>query len=499
MSMQSLSMLSFKRFTAVRDPRLPRPLTASALTFALTLVLGAAVSGCTPKPAEPTATPPAATPPKLDASICQASASWISSPNPPSEVASTESFCDFYQFSWQWFLAQVSPAPDYQNSNERVFETNRLHDPAVKSGQCSMPKMMGRAMAAQKLSMRINKPQDFEDAQADGNALYDQRSNILRYSIWYSDAECQSTQTGFAPGTFEIKVSWKVLTNPDTSYLTMQAVLPGQQQPVTLGLTGFHIVNWTSKHPEMIWASFEHKTNAPLCDGTSPLPASGWAFASNDAAACLTANPVAAGQPSSTACAQFNFDTPDTFTGQPPATNTPNNVCRQFANGSQPGTSINGNDNAANLLAIQQLNDQLVGANGLLTQLPDTDPMAVWKNYEMVGGLWTKGGVSSGNLPVPSSPNGTVVPGDPNSPQRGSLELTNMTMETFEQGDTSPIPNCFGCHNFSTTDPLDVSHICNSLFGTDSKGNCAVPSAGPPPVGDAAAKASTSAPAPAKK
>jgi hypothetical protein len=81
--------------------------------------------------------------------------------------------------------------------------------------------------------------------------------------------------------------------------------------------------------------------------------------------------------------------------------------------------------------------------------------MAVWQNYEMIGGLWTKGGVSSGNLPIPSSGG----PGDPNSPQRGSLELTNMTMETYEQGDTSPIPNCFGCHNFDSTKPLTVSHV----------------------------------------
>jgi hypothetical protein len=474
------------------------PLFGALLTIALAACTGQKSedsAATTPKPDVATATPPPA--------VCAANPTWISNPNPPSEVAAAESFCDFYQFSWQWFLAQVAPAPDYQTSNERVFETNRLHNPDVKSGQCSMPKVMGRAMAAKMLSLRINKPQDFEDLQADGNALYDQHSNILRYSIWYSDVECQATQAGYAPGTFEIKVSWKVLTNPDTSYLTMQTVLPGQTQPVTLGLTGFHIANWTPNHPEMIWATFEHKTNAPLCDGSSPLPASGWALASNDAAACLTANPVAPGEAPSTACAQFNFDTPDTFKGTPPPTNTPNNVCRQFANGNQPGTSINGNDNAANLLAIQQLNDQLVGANGLLTKLPDTDPMAIWKNYEMIGGLWTKGGASSGNLPVASTQNGKIVPGDPTSPQRGSLELTNMTMETFEQGDTSAIPNCFGCHNFDTTDPLDVSHICPSLYTFDPKNpfTCIVPPAAgaAPPVETAAGSAPKPAAAAATK
>ena len=440
-----------------------------------------ALSACSEKDQASTDAPPVSREePKPAAAVCQADASWISSPNPPGEVASSESFCDFYQFSWQWFLAQVAPAPAFQTSNERVFETNRLHDPAVSSGQCATDKIMGRAMAAQKLAMRINKPQDFEDLQADGNALYDQHSNILRFNIWYSDAECAASQQGYGPGTFEIKVAWKILTNPDSSYFTMAAVL--EDKPVTLGLVGFHIANWTPKHPEMIWASFEHKDNAPLCDGSSALPSSGWAFASNDAAQCLSQNPVAPGQPPSTACAAFNFNTPDSISGnQPPATGTPNNVCRLFANGNQPGMSINGNDNQANLLAIQQLNTQLVGPNGLLSSLPESDPMAIWQHYEMIGGLWTKGGAASGNVPVPNA--GSAFPGgDPASPQRGSLQLTNMTMETFEQGASSQVPNCFGCHNFTTQAPLDVSHICPSLFSSDPKHpfTCVIPAAAAP-------------------
>lgn len=463
---------------------------AAPLAVALLSLLVAACGDKGEQPA-PAAPQPAAMPAATAPSECKADASWISSPNPPAEVAADESFCDFYQFSWQWFLAQVAPAPDYAQSGARVFETNRLHDPNVQSGQCTAEKVMGRAMAAQKLAMRADKPDDFEDEQADGNALYDQRSNILHYNIWYSDAECQSTQAGFAAGTFEIKISWKILDNPDTSYYTMPASIGGKD--VTLGLVGFHIANWTSKHPEMIWATFEHKNNAPLCDGSSPMPASGWAFASNDAANCLAQNKVPPGMPPSTACAAFNFNTPDSFSGSnPPPTGTPNNVCRMFAHGNQPGTSINGNDNAANLLAIEQLNAQLVGADGMLTKLPDTDPMAIWKHYHLIGGIWTKGGADSGNPPVPyTNNNGQVVPGDPSSLQRGSLQLTNMTMETFQQGDTSQVPNCFGCHNFAKTDPLDVSHICTSLFATKpgTQFDCMIPASSSAPDAEGMAKA----------
>ena len=218
------------------------------------------------------------------------------------------------------------------------------------------------------------------------------------------------------------------------------------------------------------------QTVARSAGARGALPATGWSFTSNEAAACLTANPQPTSGPPSAACDSFKFNTPDKFASPPPpATNTPDNICRQFAQGNEPGQSVNGNDNAANLLAIQQLNDQLVGANGMLTKLPDSDPMAIWKNYEMIGALWTKGGASSGNAPVPNAGG----PADPTSPQRGSLELANMSMETFQQGATSYIPNCFGCHNFNTATPLNVSHICDNLFSVDSTGkNCVIPRKG---------------------
>lgn len=420
------------------------------------LLVTLAISACASSKQEaPARSPVAATPP----AACQASSSWITAPTMPPEVASSESFCDFYQFSWQWFLAQVSPANPSAPNGERVFETNRIHVPSVPSGQCAMNALTGRANAVKMLRVRDVKPEDFEDAQADGNVLYDQNSNILYYNIWYSAAECQSTASGFAPGTLELKTSWKILPKPDPTYFTMQAALP-TGSTVTLGLVGFHLVNWTSKHPEMIWATFEHKTNAPLCNGSSAMPASGWSLTSKDAAQCLTNNPQPSSGPPSAKCAQFAFNTAPAQTGTPPPTGTPAQICRQYANGNQQGTSVNGNDNAANLLAIQQLNDALVGPRGLLTQLPDSHPMAVWKNYEMIGGLWTKDGAASGNAPVPNAGQSA----DPSSPQRGSLELTNMTMETFQQGDTSYVPNCFGCHNYDPKSPLKVSHIAKSLF-----------------------------------
>jgi len=453
--------------------RSPRRFPAFATALSLSLLLAACNGGG--DATDPPGDGAAVTPPPPPA-VCKADKSWITNPQMPVEVAAAESFCDFYQFSWQWFLAQTSPSDRGNPASERVFETNRLYDPKGGGGQCSNAIITGRAMAASLLAMRDIKPEDFEDLEADGNALYDQNGNIVYYNVWYSQAECNATKDGFAPGTMEIKVAWKILPQPDSTYFSIQATLPGNAAPVTLGLVGFHLVNWTAKHPEMIWATFEHKANAPLCDGSSTAPASGWSFTSADAAACLAANKQATPL-ISPKCVNFNFNAPNTtFTGSPPATSTPDQVCRLYPNGNEPGDmASNGNNNAENVAAIRQLNDQLVGPNGLLTALPDSDPMAVWKNYEMIGGLWTKGGVQSCdpsldncNLPVVN----TFYAADPTNMQRGSLQLTNMTLETFQQGATSQIPNCFGCHNYYPAgtpgqSPLAVSHIAKKLFPSD--------------------------------
>jgi hypothetical protein len=411
-------------------------------------------AGCGPKP------PPSAA---SGAPACVADPSWITRPRPPGEVASAETFCDFYQFSWQWFLAQVSPADPSKPRGERVFEaTNRVVDPDPgNTDQCNQRIAQGRDAAIQALAIRTIKPDQFEDKQADNNPLYDQGRNVLYYSIWYSPAECQATTAGFAPGTLEIKVAWRILPAPDPTYFTMIANLPaagpsGQpvQQNVVLGLVGFHLVNWTSHHPEMIWATFEHKANAPLCAGTSTAPPAGWSLASPAAAQCLAQHPSPDGELPA-ACATFDFDDPAKASGPPPITGTPDEVCELFKDGTDPGTSVNGNDNAANAAAIDQLNDALVGPGGLVTRLGPDDPMAVWSHYRMTGGLWTKGGQASGALPVPNKQR----PPDPYSPQRGSLELANVTMETYEQGASSSVPNCFGCHGYTPTTPLTVSHI----------------------------------------
>jgi hypothetical protein len=123
----------------------------------------------------------------------------------PSEVPETESFCDFYQFSWQWFLAQTAPAPE---SGMPVFMGNRVYQPSGGDDQCAAAPMVGHEGVQAALIPRSVKSQDFEDAQADANALYDKNGNVLHYNAFYTPALCDSTAAGFAPGTLEMKAAW---------------------------------------------------------------------------------------------------------------------------------------------------------------------------------------------------------------------------------------------------------------------------------------------------
>lgn len=430
--------------------------------FRADVVLIAALLGCGQETAAPAKAPtegvaaapavPAAAPP----ATCDASAAWISAPNPPAEIGGgvaigDETNCQFQQFAWQWFLSLVSPAPN----GERNFETFPVFQPGV-ADQCATNAPTGRAATAKALFVRTSKsaddsttatmPEDIQ--QATGEALYDQAGNVVLYNVRYSPNECQATSAGFQPNTMELKTSWRVMAADDPtlpSYYTLTTDVDGFTGPQTLALVGFHLVINTKNHPEFVWATFEHASNAPDCQSPAAAPASGWSFTSAAAAACLAQGGVGG-------CSQYAFNTG--VKPPPGLTSTPTEVCRVYPDGTDAASMTGGNNNATNTSNIDQLNTQLVGPSGYLTQLPASDPMAVWKNYFLVGSLWTNGGVGS----VESSP-GTV--------QRGSLELANLTMETFFQ---DPAQNCFTCHQYDPSTPLAVSHIVDDLLPSSVTG-----------------------------
>lgn len=406
------------------------------------------------------------------AQVCPASASWIGNQTPPTEIPGGGSnFCQFYQFGWQWFLSLTAPSPT--NPGLRNFEVQQNY-PLVQSVNNTSCDQAATAKALHSIFMRTAKPQaaggkqfaPIETGQAGGGAtIYDQNGNVTFYEMRFSRSEC-STQPGgnFAPNTAEIKLAWRLLplnTPGLDSYYKINAVINGvnNNNPVLLGLAGFHLAVSTASHPEFVWLTWEHTSNSPACLKPQATPANGWSYASASCAQCLATS--TSGPPS---CASCNFNNPplkDTALTAPPT-----NICQVYRSGSAP-TDFKVLENLA---AVDSLNLQLIGPKGLLTSLPTSNPMAVWKNYRNDGGLWVSNVAQPSGSPVGTSTN-----------QRGSLQLASTVMETAHQGAftnaagsppaRNAATNCFGCHGYpgSGTGNSVVSHIFPGILPPASK------------------------------
>jgi hypothetical protein len=248
-------------------------------------------------------------------------------------------------------------------------------------------------------------------------------------------------QQNFPGGTTELKTAWKVLgTNDDPSkFITIDAnitpVTSDQKNAKTtqLGMVGFHLVQATPNHPEFVWATFEHKVNAPDC--SSPDTTTGWSFASKVCTASLKDNP--------TKC-DFNQPTKQTkLTG--PATE----ICRKYPDGSSVGD-----------LKYDE-NTQSINTLNANVQPYLTDNFKVLSNYFNVGALWVSD-IKQGSYITPTDGRSVSKVGN----QRGSLRLANTVAETEYQSvdlNANFVSNCFGCHNYTGTANNGSNTTSNSL------------------------------------
>jgi hypothetical protein len=410
------------------------------------------------------------------AQSCAATAGWVTSPSLPdfhTDPSAANNSCGFYQYAWQAFLYLTAPAPGKGGAlNFEILPS--ISEVSKAKATTKANKLLGapttfldkRTNLTRIFQVRGTKPlSQFNQAVSNG-ILVDQAGNVTYYEHLFSKvakhfvdscylniqtcvqstattpAPAQATTLRFPAGSMEIKVSWRVITKTTpnaNSYYTLRGVTvynPNTQknQPnVTLGLAGFHLVYATPGHPEMVWATFEHIDNAPNgpCSGatTSQLPKgfAGWAF----------------NQATSTNCSSTYVNYWPTT---PPSTPYPKTqVFRNYAYGSANGS-----------------NPTIAGLNSsVLTYLPAN---SVWRNFFLVGAVWTTGGTTA--LPaVP--PNPPITPAAGTAPNEvGSTYLANATMETFQQWpnpSSSPGPqlNCFSCHNTFpgfTTAPFNISH-----------------------------------------
>lgn len=265
--------------------------------------------------------------------------------------------------------------------------------------------------------------------------------------------------------TMEIKTSWieaNKVNGDLADYITITADVPNYQGAVgdkqwtigspstvtkQLALVGMHVVGTVKGHPEMVWATFEHRSNAPddtyfvslnqpfIGPSSVPVPfnSSGkWNFMQTN------------GTKDGALAAQMKIDDK---TGNVVATEgnaiRPNNTYRVNPWGSLPEPASANN------------NTQLVTLNANIDYMLQNTPTGkdVRSNYIQIGSVWTRNGS------IPTKPTD-------NAQQVGSLLLANTTMETYHQKVGQGIPDafqngCFGCHNAKnpTTSPTGVSHL----------------------------------------
>ena len=361
---------------------------------------------------------------------------------------------------------------------------------------------------------------DVEEGQADGSVLMAQTGSLVYYGITVNDVYAYFL-TGvkdhqIMPGTqfpttaadlsqittyaaahsktfpdpealaIEVKTSWVEASSlPNLSgYITLNATIPtynqsdphvwipNGQKTVKMALVGIHVVGSTAGHPEMIWATFEHKSNAPAASysylsttgvkSVDPSFSQGWLFCAS--------NPPA-GARFNQAHIQDDPANPGHIIAVSPFTISPSNTMRVNAWGGAANASPNPIDAPSNPVATAASaasNSEIISINNSVRGLLNGGD--VRNNYIMTGATWTIGGASPttnfGNPGNPSISAGKTV---------GTSQMANTTMETYQQIDFA-LPfhssfnqfsnNCFSCHGSNTT---SVSHIfttpCHSPHG----------------------------------
>ncbi|MBI3239182.1 MAG: hypothetical protein HYZ43_10130 [Flavobacteriia bacterium] len=366
-----------------------------------------------------------------DTHCVTAPASWFSGPTtvapsdygPFSDTAITTD-CDFHRWSWQKFLSLTRSDNGRAPFEDLVQVDNDLN----------------------KMGSQLNLI-DSSQAGSTGT-LYDKNNRAVHYSIYLNEkmyafqkkmlpvfkknldslAATGLDTMNYPVGCIEIKASWVLISGIPkgkiNDYYISNAKLNGKT--VQVALIGMHIVGRVDKHPELVWATFEHEDLAPDYDWNNKdtnQVLSKKDFVFYDANTSANNCPMNNGKTSPVGFTNiFNYYS----LGMPESYNN-------SAVPSSRDLSNNANIVALNKSVKKQLSN-------------DTGP---WDMYFYKGSIW---------LNDPDDSN--FQPGDDNigsltnTSLRGSRAIGNITMETFVQNQSSKSinsgsMNCFDCHGTS--------------------------------------------------
>jgi hypothetical protein len=293
------------------------------------------------------------------------------------------------------------------------------------------------------------------------------RDSICAYARLY-----QKTLPDSNALAIEIKSSWVEASSIPAAdlknYITVDAFIPTYKKSSTLwipvstrqarmALVGIHVVGSVAHHPEMVWATFEHVSNAPNAaysyvdtgKHVQTVPAdngTGWLF-SNTSDTAITAynnSHMTAYNP------KLNtFKISDTIFAVPGNTISPSNTLRTTPWGSVMDSATNQQD-----LSSAASNSEILSFDNTIQSYLPGDKRT---NYLLIGATWTLGG---------TPPNGGSYGSDTtHGVAIGTSALANSTMETYFQNNNSPAhrftqTTCFFCHSNNNSNlPGDLSHI----------------------------------------
>lgn len=231
--------------------------------------------------------------------------------------------------------------------------------------------------------------------------------------------EKAAASTAFPVGTVEVKSSWRIAEIGGQTYISREEqnnyyTVPGgicqdkdckSQVTATMALVGFHVVGTVKGHPEMVWATFEHKLNVPDCKNTpaDPSDKEKYSFYKN--------NTNCGKAPFWENCNQI----------PKPDSKTPNDICRIYPYGEIEPLDRRQRDNTDNIKSINASYASFVRS-------------PVWGNYFYAGSVWAER--------MPDDPVRTLI-NLSNANIRGSKKIANTSLESFTQE-----RNCLHCHTY---------------------------------------------------
>jgi hypothetical protein len=400
-------------------------------------------------------------------STCPAQPAWAASPSLPDLRKEPADLCAFNQYAWQSFLYLTQPIRPEGVLLFETFPTVSDLFPAQAPSDAACDNVDSDTGRRRIFLLRRSKSESPTTGQAtSGGVLVDQAANVTYYEQYFNPVfssfvhrcrldlqTCQSSDEAanlrIPVGSFELKASWRPISRQDPNYggfhtiknVFVEDLQTGQCVRRDMALVGLHLTYAPAGHPEMVWATFEHVANAP--DGpctveptTPPAGYANWTYNDKSAKDCGKANiwPVPAAP-------------------NPPY--PPTQAVRNWPYGNNPDQA----QGQANIGFIKALNKSVAGF------LPKS---SVWKNYYLIGSVWTEKGALPAVQPSASDP-GNV---------RGSALLANVTMETFTQ---SPRPlvsaskSCMTCHTTAAGSAERSFKVSHAFGSADAEKTCPTP------------------------